>query len=123
MSCHVIYFTFIQYVTQFSTSFLFYISICYFVLNCIPRLPPKGENSPSGSSSSSQSSERSSPLSVQEKRERNRRHLNEITAATLPPLYHNPAQLLSLDESAILLKEQTKKQQVNRAELCKYLLF
>ncbi|XP_016886167.1 protein GRINL1A [Cynoglossus semilaevis] len=81
------------------------------------QLPPKGENSPSGSSSPSQSSERSSPLSVQEKRERNRRHLNEITAATLPPLYHNPAQLLSLDESAILLKEQTKKQQELQAKL------
>lgn len=81
------------------------------------QLPHKSDTSPSGSSSPSQSSEGSSPLSAQARRERDRKHLDDITAAKLPPLHHNPAQLLSLDQSAALLKEQTKKQLELQAKL------
>ncbi|KAG7482937.1 GRINL1A [Solea senegalensis] len=81
------------------------------------QLPHKDDISPSGSSSPSRSSEGSSPLSVQARRERDRRHLDDITAAKLPPLHHSPAQLLSLEESVVLLKEQTKKQQELQAKL------
>uniref|UniRef100_A0A3B3ZRP1 Uncharacterized protein n=1 Tax=Periophthalmus magnuspinnatus TaxID=409849 RepID=A0A3B3ZRP1_9GOBI len=70
-----------------------------------------------GSSSPSQSSRTSSPLSAQARRERDRKHLDDITAAKLPPLHNSPAQLLSLEESAILLKQQTKKQQELQAKL------
>ncbi|XP_067341973.1 protein GRINL1A isoform X2 [Channa argus] len=71
----------------------------------------------SGSSSPNQSSGGSSPLTPQARREQDRKHLDDITAAKLPPLHHNPAQLLSLEESAILLKEQMKKQQELQAKL------
>ncbi|XP_026176054.1 protein GRINL1A [Mastacembelus armatus] len=81
------------------------------------QLPHRCEISPSGSASPSKSSEVSSPLSAQAKRERDRKHLDDITAAKLPPLHHSPAQLLSLEESANLLKEQTKKQQELQAKL------
>ncbi|KAJ0002111.1 hypothetical protein NQD34_001907 [Periophthalmus magnuspinnatus] len=83
----------------------------------LPRLPSKDNISPSGSSSPSQSSRTSSPLSAQARRERDRKHLDDITAAKLPPLHNSPAQLLSLEESAILLKQQTKKQQELQAKL------
>lgn len=72
---------------------------------------------PSGSSSPSQSSETVSPLSAQERKVRDRKHLDNITAATLPPLHHCPAQLLSLEQSANLLRDQMKKQQELQAKL------
>lgn len=81
------------------------------------QLPCKDDISPSGSSSPNQSSGTSTPLTTQARRERDRKHLDDITAAKLPPLHHSPAQLLSLEESAILLKEQTKKQQELQAKL------
>ncbi|XP_042349355.1 protein GRINL1A [Plectropomus leopardus] len=81
------------------------------------QLPHRSDISPSGSSSPSQSSKGSSPLSVQARRERDRKHLDDITAAKLPPLHHSPAQLLSLEESAVLLRGQTKKQQELQAKL------
>ncbi|XP_041645146.1 protein GRINL1A isoform X1 [Cheilinus undulatus] len=77
----------------------------------------RSDVSPSGSLSPSRSSEDSSPLSAQARRERDRKHLDDITAAKLPPLHHNPAQLLSLEESAALLRDQTKKQQELQAKL------
>ncbi|XP_023256503.1 protein GRINL1A [Seriola lalandi dorsalis] len=81
------------------------------------QLSHRSDISPSGSSSPSQSSDGSSPLSAQARKERDRKHLDDITAAKLPPLQHNPAQLLSLDESAVLMREQTKKQQELQAKL------
>lgn len=81
------------------------------------QLPSRSDSSPMGSSSPSQSSGTSSPLSAQARKERDRKHLDDITAATLPPLYHSPVQLLSLEESAILLKEQSTKQQELQAKL------
>lgn len=81
------------------------------------QLASKTNTSPSRFSSPSQSSEGSSPLSAQARRERDRKHLDDITAAKLPPLHHSPAQLLSLEESAVLMKDQTKKQQELQAKL------
>uniref|UniRef100_A0A8C6WVG7 RNA polymerase II subunit M n=1 Tax=Neogobius melanostomus TaxID=47308 RepID=A0A8C6WVG7_9GOBI len=84
---------------------------CYYLLPC------KDDMSLSGSSSPSQSSGTSSPLSVQARREWDRKHLDDITSANLPPLHYSPVQLLSLEESANLLKEQAKKQQELQAKL------
>ncbi|KAF7665328.1 hypothetical protein LDENG_00146780 [Lucifuga dentata] len=80
------------------------------------RLLHQSETCPLGSSSHSQSSGDSLLLSTQARKERDKKHLDDITAAKLPPLHHNPAQLLSLEESAILLKEQTKRQQELQAK-------
>ncbi|XP_061670079.1 protein GRINL1A [Syngnathoides biaculeatus] len=81
------------------------------------QLPSRNGNSPSGSSSPGRSSEGPSPLSAQARRERDKKHLDDITAAKLPPLHHAPAQLLSLQESAELLTAQTKKQQELQAKM------
>ncbi|CAL9701858.1 unnamed protein product [Knipowitschia caucasica] len=58
-----------------------------------------------------------SPLTAEERRKRDRKHLDDITAAKLPPLHYSPVQLLSLAESAALLKEQATKQQELQAKL------
>ncbi|XP_066510571.1 DNA-directed RNA polymerase II subunit GRINL1A-like [Hoplias malabaricus] len=71
----------------------------------------------SGSSSPGQSSGSTTPLSAEARRQRDRKHLDDITAAKLPPLHHSPAQLLSLEESVTLLQEQTRKQQELQAKL------
>ncbi|XP_028292324.1 protein GRINL1A [Gouania willdenowi] len=76
-----------------------------------------GDITSPGSLSPTHSSEGSSPLSLQARRERDRKHLNDITAAKLPPLRHSPAQLVSLEESTALLKEHTKKQQELQAKM------
>ncbi|XP_040019333.2 protein GRINL1A isoform X5 [Gasterosteus aculeatus] len=81
------------------------------------QLPHRSDVSPSGSSSPSRSSEGSSPLSAQARKERDRKHLDDITAANPPPLHHSPAQLLSLEESADLLMEQFKKEHELQAKL------
>ncbi|XP_062845528.1 protein GRINL1A [Trichomycterus rosablanca] len=71
----------------------------------------------SASPSPVQSPGRDSPLSVEARRQRDRKHLDDITAAKLPPLHHKPAQLLSLEESVTLQQEQTKKYQELQAKL------
>ncbi|KAF3832615.1 hypothetical protein F7725_026280 [Dissostichus mawsoni] len=80
-------------------------------------LPARGDPSPSGSSSPSRSSGASSPLSAQARRERDRKHLDDITSAKMPPLIYSPAKLLSLDESASLQQDQTRRQQELYAKL------
>ncbi|TNN87497.1 DNA-directed RNA polymerase II subunit GRINL1A [Liparis tanakae] len=80
------------------------------------QLPHRSDLSPSGSSSPVQSSEGLLPLSAHKKKEQDRKHLDDITSARLPPLHYSPVQLLSLDESAVLLKEQTKRQQELQAK-------
>lgn len=77
------------------------------------QLPNKNDDSPSGSLSPGSASS----LSALARKEHDRKHLDDITAAKLPPLHHNPAQLLSLEESAALVREQTKKQQELQAKL------
>ncbi|KAK5935261.1 hypothetical protein CgunFtcFv8_020637 [Champsocephalus gunnari] len=81
------------------------------------QLPDRGDPSPSGSSSPSRSSGASSPLSAQARRERDRKHLDDITSAKMPPLIYSPAKLLSLDESASLQQDQTRRQQELYAKL------
>ncbi|XP_037548749.1 protein GRINL1A [Nematolebias whitei] len=73
------------------------------------QLPHRSDASPSRSVSPAQSSGAASPVSAQARREQDRKHLDDVTAARLPPLHHSPAQLLSLEESAVLVREQTKK--------------
>ncbi|XP_038130626.1 protein GRINL1A [Cyprinodon tularosa] len=80
------------------------------------QLPHRNDGSPLGSLSPGRASGTASPLSAQARRERDRKHLDDITSAKLPPLRHSPAQLLSLDESAALVREQTKKQQELQAK-------
>ncbi|KAM4744612.1 protein GRINL1A [Anableps anableps] len=81
------------------------------------QLPHRNDGSPSGSLSPGRSSGTASPLSALARKERDRKHLDDVTAAKLPPLHHSPAQLLSLEESAALVREQTKKQQELQAKL------
>lgn len=77
------------------------------------RLSQKVEqHSSSESLSTSPSRGRASPLSAQARREMDRKHLNDVTAARSAPLHHDPAQLLSLEESSALLREQSRKHQV-----------
>ncbi|XP_078394058.1 protein GRINL1A [Cetorhinus maximus] len=56
-------------------------------------------------------------LSPAERRLRDWKHLDEITAARLPPLYHSPAQLLSLEESGELQILQKQKYESTQAKL------
>ncbi|XP_036440275.1 protein GRINL1A [Colossoma macropomum] len=81
------------------------------------RFKPNQLPEKSGSSSPSQSSGSTTPLSAEARRQRDRKHLDDITAAKLPPLHHSPAQLLSLEESVALQREQTRKQQELQARL------
>ncbi|XP_059808540.1 protein GRINL1A [Hypanus sabinus] len=55
-------------------------------------------------------------LSPAERRLRNQKHLDDITAARLPPLYHSPAQLLSVEESAKLQMAQKEKYESAQAK-------
>ncbi|CAL8379013.1 unnamed protein product [Arctogadus glacialis] len=54
---------------------------------------------------------RAPPLSAEARKERDRKHLDDITAARQPPLHHSPALLLSLEESAALLEDQARRHQ------------
>ncbi|XP_018595094.2 protein GRINL1A [Scleropages formosus] len=84
------------------------------------QLIQKTENSSTGSSSPDRSPGGTfshSVLSVEARRQRDRKHLDEITAARLPPLHHNPAMLLTLEESAALQREQARKFEELQAKL------
>ncbi|XP_062241458.1 protein GRINL1A [Platichthys flesus] len=81
------------------------------------QLLDRSDISSSGSSSPGQATEGLLQLSVQQRKERDRKHLDDITAARMPPLHYSPAQLLSLDESAVLLNDQTKKHKELQARL------
>ncbi|XP_010282217.1 PREDICTED: protein GRINL1A, partial [Phaethon lepturus] len=67
-----------------------------------------GEQSGSshGSSSSQSPGGFGSPLTTEERRLRDKKHLNDITAARLPPLHHSPAKLLSIEESIAIQIQQ-----------------
>lgn len=56
-------------------------------------------------------------ISAQERRVQDRKHLDDVTAATLPPLHHSGAVMLSLEESANLLQEQMRKKRVSGTHL------
>lgn len=64
--------------------------------------------------SSSACQRRGSPLS--EERRRDRKHLDDITARLLP-LHHLPTQLLSIEESLALQRQQKQSYEVFRAWL------
>ncbi|XP_057578473.1 protein GRINL1A [Hippopotamus amphibius kiboko] len=60
---------------------------------------------------------RGSPVSSEERRRRDRKHLDDITAARLLPLHHMPAQLLSIEESLALQKQQKHSYEEMQAKL------
>ncbi|KAJ7311319.1 hypothetical protein JRQ81_006935 [Phrynocephalus forsythii] len=59
----------------------------------------------------------SSPLSAEERRRRDKKHLDDITAARLPPLHHEPAQLLSVEESVAIQVQQKEAYEEMQAKL------
>ncbi|XP_029806203.1 protein GRINL1A [Suricata suricatta] len=56
--------------------------------------------------SSSHGQRAGSPISLEERRLRDKKHLDDITSARLLPLHHLPTQLLSIEESVALQKQQ-----------------
>ncbi|XP_048825472.1 protein GRINL1A isoform X2 [Brienomyrus brachyistius] len=77
----------------------------------------KADGSPSDSSPSAQSPGTVSPLSIEARRQRDRKHLDDITAAKQRPLHHSPAQLLNLAESVSLLQEHSRKYEELQAKV------
>ncbi|XP_020837405.2 protein GRINL1A [Phascolarctos cinereus] len=75
-------------------------------------LPSESHDSPSHSPQ-----RKASPISVEERRRRERQHLDDITAARLPPLHHMPTQLLSMEESLIIQKQQKQNYEEIQAKL------
>ncbi|XP_068819788.1 protein GRINL1A isoform X2 [Capricornis sumatraensis] len=67
--------------------------------------------------SSSVSQRRGSPISSEERRHRDRKHLDDITAARLLPLHHLPTQLLSIEESLALQRQQKQSYEEIQAKL------
>ncbi|KAK7176504.1 hypothetical protein R3I93_000666 [Phoxinus phoxinus] len=74
-----------------------------------PRFKPNQLSVKSTSTSPSVASGSTTPLTAEARRQRDRKHLDDITSAKLPPLHHSPAQLLSLEESSELQQEQTRR--------------
>ncbi|KAF5925394.1 protein GRINL1A [Diceros bicornis minor] len=58
-----------------------------------------------------------SPVSSEERRRRDKQHLDDITAARLLPLHHLPTQLLSIEESLALQKQQQQSYEEMQAKL------
>ncbi|XP_054024745.1 protein GRINL1A [Dryobates pubescens] len=78
-----------------------------------------GEQSGSshGSSSSQSPGGFGSPVTAEERRLRDKKHLNDITAARLPPLHHSPAKLLSIEESIAIQIQQKEAYEEVQAKL------
>ncbi|KAG1942098.1 protein GRINL1A isoform X2 [Pimephales promelas] len=74
-----------------------------------PRFKPNQLSVKSTSTSPSQASGSTTPLTTEARRQQDRKHLDDVTSAKLPPLHHSPAQLLSLEESSDLQQEQTRR--------------
>ncbi|XP_064421794.1 myosin-1 [Latimeria chalumnae] len=70
-----------------------------------------------GSSPSMSPGRPESRLSPAERRMRDKKHLDDITAARLPPLHHMPTLLLSLEESVALHMEQKQNYEDAQAKL------
>ncbi|XP_051829668.1 DNA-directed RNA polymerase II subunit GRINL1A-like [Antechinus flavipes] len=64
-------------------------------------LPSESHDSPSHSPQRTKS-----PVSMEERRRRDKKHLDDITAARLPLLHHMPTQLLPMEESLAIQKQQ-----------------
>ncbi|KAM4829753.1 protein GRINL1A [Thomomys bottae] len=56
-------------------------------------------------------------VSSEERRRRDKQHLDDITAARLLPLHHLPTQLLSIEESLALQKQQKQNYEEMQAKL------
>ncbi|XP_027544137.1 myocardial zonula adherens protein-like isoform X3 [Neopelma chrysocephalum] len=78
-----------------------------------------GEHSGSslGSSSSRSPGGLGSPISAEERRLRDKKHLDDITAARLPPLHHSPAKLLPIEESIAIQIQQKEAYEEMQAKL------
>ncbi|XP_040425729.1 myocardial zonula adherens protein isoform X2 [Cygnus olor] len=78
-----------------------------------------GEQSGSshGSSPSQSPGGFGSPITTEERRLRDKKHLNDITAARLPPLHHAPAKLLSIEESIVIQIQQKEAYEEMQAKL------
>ncbi|XP_072201803.1 myocardial zonula adherens protein isoform X2 [Excalfactoria chinensis] len=78
-----------------------------------------GEQSRSsrGSSPSQSPGGSGSPITAEERRLRDKKHLNDITAARLPPLHHSPAKLLSIEESIAIQIQQKEAYEEMQAKL------
>ncbi|KAG8575835.1 hypothetical protein GDO81_009681 [Engystomops pustulosus] len=62
-------------------------------------------------------------MSAEQRKLQDRKHLDDITAARLPPLHHSPAQLLPLEESLELQMAQKKIYEEKQAKLAAQKLF
>ncbi|XP_066132158.1 protein GRINL1A [Saccopteryx bilineata] len=60
---------------------------------------------------------RGPPVSSEERRRRDKQHLDDITAARLLPLHHMPTQLLSIEESLALQQQQKQSYEELQAKL------
>lgn len=58
-----------------------------------------------------------SPVSSEERRRRDKQHLDDITAARLLPLHHLPSQLLTIEESLALQQQQKQNYEEMQAKL------
>ncbi|XP_031979268.1 myocardial zonula adherens protein-like isoform X2 [Corvus moneduloides] len=78
-----------------------------------------GEQSGSshGSSSSQSPGGFGSLVPPEERRLRDKKHLDDITAARLPPLHHSPAKLLSIEESIAIQIQQKEAYEEMQAKL------
>uniref|UniRef100_A0A8D0HK90 DNA-directed RNA polymerase II subunit GRINL1A n=1 Tax=Sphenodon punctatus TaxID=8508 RepID=A0A8D0HK90_SPHPU len=56
-------------------------------------------------------------ISPEERRLRDKKHLDDITSARIPPLHHTPAQLLSIEESIAIQKQQKEVYEEMQAKL------
>ncbi|KAG8505232.1 DNA-directed RNA polymerase II subunit GRINL1A [Galemys pyrenaicus] len=72
---------------------------------------------PSQQNDSSSCQRTGSPISLDERRRMDKKHLDDITAARLLPLHHMPAQLLSIEESLALQKQQKQNYEEIQAKL------
>ncbi|NWH62878.1 GRL1A polymerase, partial [Geococcyx californianus] len=58
-----------------------------------------------------------SPLTAEERRLRDKKHLNDITAAHLPPLHHSSTKMLSIQESIAIQIQQKQAYEAMQAKL------
>ncbi|NXJ11665.1 MYZAP protein, partial [Odontophorus gujanensis] len=70
-----------------------------------------------GSSPSQSPGGSGSLMTAEERRLRDKKHLNDITAARLPPLHHAPAKLLSIEESIAIQIQQKEAYEEMQAKL------
>ncbi|XP_065268779.1 myocardial zonula adherens protein [Emys orbicularis] len=80
-------------------------------------LPAEWSGSSHDSSPSRSPRRLGSSISEEERRLRYKKHLDDITAARLPPLHHAPTQLLSIEESIAIQTQQKEIYEETQAKL------